>query len=94
MLGDKDQIQDIDRTIAVGVGRGLAEPVRYLHQIQDVNRTIAVDIDKPFCREIDLAIEVGELVGQFFVGKSPFQEVVLKVVLCTTICMRFQKIIR
>lgn len=35
LLGDEDQIEEVDGTIAVGVRCGLAEAISDLHQIQD-----------------------------------------------------------
>ena len=64
LLGDKDQIEDIDDAIAVGVWCGFAETVGDLNQIQDVDTSITVDIGETFGFKIDFAIEVGEQVGQ------------------------------
>ena len=63
LLGDEDQIEDIDDAIAVGIWSGLTESVGNLYQIQDVDLSITVDIGETFGCEIDFAIEIGELVG-------------------------------
>ena len=71
LLGDKDQIENVDNTIAVGVWGGFAEPVGNLYQIQDVDGTIAVDIGETFGREVDFTVEVGEQVGNGRSSASP-----------------------
>ncbi len=74
LLGDKDQIEDVDDTIAIGVWGGFAESVGDLYQIQDVDAPITVDIGKTFGFEIDFAIEVGERVGNRRRVVSPIRD--------------------
>ena len=56
LLGDKDQIQNVDNPIAIGVRGDFTQSVGDLHQIQDVDLPIAVDISEASGREIDFAI--------------------------------------
>ena len=53
LLGDKDQVENVDDAVAVGVWGGLAEAVGDLHQIQDVDLSIAVDVGAAFGLEVD-----------------------------------------
>ena len=71
LLGDEDQIQNVDHAIAVGVRGGFTEPVGDLDQIQDVDGSIAVDIGGVFGFEVDFAIEVGEQMGLRRSSASP-----------------------
>ena len=63
MLGDEDQIENVNNTIAVGIGSGFAEVVGDLYEIQDVDTPIAVDIGGIFGFQIDFTVEVGEQAG-------------------------------
>ena len=45
LLGDKDQIENVDYTIAIEVWCGFTESVGDKDQIQDVNNTVSVDIN-------------------------------------------------
>lgn len=63
LLGNKDQIEDVDDAVAVGVGGGFTETVGDLHKVQDVDFPIAVDIGETFGCEVDFAIKIGEEVG-------------------------------
>ena len=60
LLGDKDQVENVDYPIAVGIWSGFTESVGDLYQIQDVDLSIAVDVGAAFGLEVDLAVEVGE----------------------------------
>ena len=60
LLSDKDQIQDVDDAVAVGVRGGFTETVGDLHKVQDVDLPIVVDIGETSGCEIDFAVEVGE----------------------------------
>ena len=59
LLCDKDQIQNVDLPIPIGIWRGFTESVGDLHQIQDVDYPIAVDIGGIFDFEVYFAIKVG-----------------------------------
>ena len=56
LLGNKDQIQNVDNPIAIGVRGGFAEAVGDLDQIQDVDFPITVDISGVWDFEIDFAV--------------------------------------
>ena len=63
LLSYKDQIEDIDNPIAIGVWSGCTQTVGNLNQVQDIDMPIAVDIGEAFGREIDFAVKVGKNVG-------------------------------
>ena len=66
VLGNKDQIQDVDHAIIIGVRGGFTEAAGNKDQIQDVGPPIAVDIGGVFALGVDFAVRVGELVGFCF----------------------------
>ena len=46
LLSDKDQIQNVDSTIAIGIWGDFTQSVGNLHQIQNIDVPIAVDISE------------------------------------------------
>ena len=56
LLGDKDQVKNVDNPIPIGIGSGFTQTVGNLHQIQDVEPPIAVDISGIWGFEIHLTI--------------------------------------
>ena len=74
LLGDKDQIQDVDNTIAIGIWGGFTETVGNLNQIHDIDMPITVDIGKAAALEIDFAVKVREQVGDGCSVVSPIRD--------------------